>query len=650
MTDNTPSWPATVDAHLIGMNPASKPTEAELFEMEKPKVGMSRSQSLVACPSSPPPLMKDYSDIPEEHENCKLESEQSSLRNELELATYEYAALEERYRILQGQHRELRRLASDYNDVIRGSSTYEDQIASMEQLRAEAGQEGLRAKALEADVLRPIVHEAGGLNALKSHIQALRWFVEHAGALEGLEDLVSEAHMFRGKMSEVGGPQAFSYLVSEVRFLRSKQHEHDKLRYEIDELNEFKVKAAKYDKLEQAFNRISNDPTNTAMGPDLLRENMPVRIDEQRSCSNGASSISAAMINPARASRISTTSIEDDPDRDLYEPPAPVTEPQNRTGSNNLPLGRSHVSTHSVGETSRRKALKRKGHEELPTHAMKRPRIDVGRASALMQAALPGQSTRRAKPDLTLIDWRIARASDSDYAMETSRGGRLESLIKNPSVGTAPLSTGVTATTSSSSRSRSDIGLFTYSESRSPNNMALPSGLPVIKAENTEDEQVNHYGMNIPIYGHVDLKYTAGTPIAVWIGSGNPDTVSPPSDLRKADEIPSDLANFLLGELTKYASEVNINVWNSMPANRDTCILRYVVDGHRPSDQPQSRRVCLSCSSAWVRHQRPCALLQDVDGVRTIVFLPLQDSLRKGISWKDKRYWALDGWYGLKDH
>lgn len=65
--------------------------------------------------------------------------------DDLELSLYEYAALEERYRTLSGQHRELRKLAQAYDEIIRGSSGYVEDAASIEQLRADAGREGLRA-------------------------------------------------------------------------------------------------------------------------------------------------------------------------------------------------------------------------------------------------------------------------------------------------------------------------------------------------------------------------------------------------------------------------------------------------------------------------------------------------------------------------
>ena len=83
MADNIPPSLSTMDAPFIRLESASKPTEAELFEMEKPRVGIawSRSRSLVAYSSSPPQLIEDCSGILEEHDDTKPEVKQSSLRS-----------------------------------------------------------------------------------------------------------------------------------------------------------------------------------------------------------------------------------------------------------------------------------------------------------------------------------------------------------------------------------------------------------------------------------------------------------------------------------------------------------------------------------------------------------------------------------------
>lgn len=104
---------------------------------------------------------------------------------------------------------------------------------------------------------------------------------------------------------------------------------------------------------------------------------------------------------------ISAMPLEYDPDRDLYEAPPPVAKPSNKTGSNNTPLG--------APQDQPPEALKRKGPENS-TSSMpaKRPRVDVGRASALVQASLPagvGSSTDRVAWSSTLSGDRRASIS-----------------------------------------------------------------------------------------------------------------------------------------------------------------------------------------------------------------------------------------------
>jgi hypothetical protein len=130
-----------------------------------------------------------------------------------------------------------------------------------------------------------------------------------------------------------------------------------------------------------------------------------------------------------------------------------------------------------------------------------------------------------------------------------------------------------------------------------------------------------------------------GYPITLWIGGDNPNNCNP-TDLVKANNIPSELAYFISTEMKKYMGNSNFKVWNAMLPNSDTCVLRSLVDGHRPSGLPQDRRTWRTCSSAWLRHHRLYALLQEIDAVRMVVFMPLRDALRRGVAWTEKRFWA----------
>jgi hypothetical protein len=286
----------------------------------------------------------------------------------LELASYEYTDLEVCHKKLTEQYRDIRTLCSTYDDVIHGYALREEQTASIEQLRTEAGREGLRAKALEADVLRPIVRESGGLQALMSLVQSVQSLVQQAGGLRELEELVSDAQLLRASVSKVGGLEGLGNLVNQVNVLRSKEQECLDLRDKMNDLDAFARKAAKYDKLMQAFTEIQNTPINVAQArPDRTEVSMaPVALPA---------------INPARASRITSTPLQEDPDRDLYEAP-PLCKSYKKTGSNDIPLGRSRGPDWG--------RLKRKLSDAPPADVAKRPRVDIGRASVLVQTSLAG--------------------------------------------------------------------------------------------------------------------------------------------------------------------------------------------------------------------------------------------------------------------
>lgn len=559
----------------------------------------------------------------------------------MELATYEYAALEEHHCKLWVQHHELRKLASAYNDVIEGLSSYDDQSASTGQLRAEAGHEGLRAKALEADVLRPIIREAGGP--------------------QELEKLVTEAHMLRSKVNEVGGLEALKSLHSEVALLRSKQQEHAESRYKMDEATGLRAKAFKYDKLMLAIDEIRKAPIDlaseqvdsmhTGKGPTEPKYSVPggsSRI-EPRDSSIETLPLSTATINPARASRISATPIETDPDRDLYEATPLVTQGRRyKTGSNDIPLGPSHGPGRQTVQAYERATLKRRQHDEFPTNTMKRPRIDLGRASALVQASLVDKSTL-SKHDAMQYDWMRVRVSDTQNIRPIANIERqvsVNQLRESPSVASTPVPTAMLYTVSAESRQMSNSQVSGSSGQMSSSSSNHPSRLPMVKTENTEYDQVRRYPMTVPTIEGSNVQHALTVlvwryPIAVWIGASSPYAPAAPGDMKKAEQISDELGNFLVNELAKYISASNVHLLNAMPPNRDTCVFRYVVDGHRPSGQPQERRACRICSSAWVRDHRPCALLHEIDGIKTIVFLPLRDALRRNVSWHEKRHWVM---------
>jgi hypothetical protein len=102
--------------------------------------------------------------------------------------------------------------------------------------------------------------------------------------------------------------------------------------------------------------------------------------------------------------------------------------------------------------------------------------------------------------------------------------------------------------------------------------------------------------------------------------------------------IPNNLLDFLLISLGKHITSIHIREYNAMPPNGNVCIARYVAERVRTAGGASERRAaCESCISA----ARPCAMLQDLRGIRTIVVLPLRDHMRVGKKWTDEEYWVM---------
>jgi hypothetical protein len=318
--------------------------------------------------------------------------------DELELSTYEYAVLEERYRKLDIKHRELHKLATAYNGVIRGFASQEDVTVSIEQLCAEAGNDGLRAKALEADALTPLVQEAGGLDRFVSQSESLQALIDSVGGLQELEELVEEAYMLRAKVGDVGGLQGLGRLVSEVEVLRARQHGRDKARADVDELEVLRVKASKYDRLQQAFAAIQNEPISTGRvqkdgetgGKNIGTIATRTQNADLQSTQKPLVPDTAATIHPARARLLSVTHHHQDSSLgDLYEALRPFRTSLHKTGSNDVPLGSSRTTRPSLDRVKVDGTLKRSQIDEPQADVVtKRRRIDVGRASALVKTSL----------------------------------------------------------------------------------------------------------------------------------------------------------------------------------------------------------------------------------------------------------------------
>jgi hypothetical protein len=559
-----------MEAELLDAKPPCIKVETDADEMEDGEIApQSTVRSMVAYSSSPvadePTTISHVSTVGAENEagmaslqGMRLSSpvkQSLTYPDELQLASYKYAALEERHRKLADQHSDLLKLCSTYNEVIYGHCSHDDdkQFPSIGELRAEAGDEGLRGKALEADILRPRIREAGGLQALVTQLQSVRSLIDQAGSLTELEELVYDTHLLQISVDEVGGLQGLHHLISEAESLRLKHQEGVKLRGMLDGPNGLISKAAKYDMLMQAVTDIQNAPVSLAATHPVSAMRMtstPLRDKSPIAPLALVTTVALGTINPARASRIGSAAPQDDPDRDLYEPPPPV-QPRNKTGSNREPLG-PPLTGRSTTDHPGHGWLKREPSEDLGAQASvtKRPRLDTN------------------KQWQTCFD-QLAHTPWNQLRNQTKNG---------------PGST-------------------------------------------SQDIIVARY------------------PIALWTGTADP-TVFPwsPTQLMPVERIPEALGKFLAVELTKYINDTNVHLWNAMAPNTNTCVLRYLLDGHRPSGQPQERRACRICTSAWVNKPRPCALLQEVADLRMLVVLPLREGMVGS-----KKNWQNSGHYMLAD-
>ena len=132
-------------------------------------------------------------------------------------------------------------------------------------------------------------------------------------------------------------------------------------RVRVEGPNGLAEKAAKYDRLVQAFSDIQTQREYVAP-------------------------VGTATMNPARASLIASIPIEHDPYRDLYEPP-PVGEPRNRTGSNNVPLGHPRACERPSRWDSKDSLVKQEPMDDIDMEqtSNKRPRTELEHSSVLMQ-------------------------------------------------------------------------------------------------------------------------------------------------------------------------------------------------------------------------------------------------------------------------
>lgn len=537
---------------------------------------------------------------------------------ELTLSGLEYAALEDRFKRLECQHSELQDLASAYSEVIRGFCPAGGQTVSIDQLQVEAGRDGLRAKALEADILRPLVKEAGGLQAMISRNHTMNSLIDKAGGLRELEKFVSDLRTIRDTLDELGASQGLGGLASEVRDLLVSRQQHAALESRVNGPNGLGVNTARYEALVQAFNDIQNKTfaqRHSPRAPTVDKTFTRLRpISDAETCIGGqpaGSSHSVAgppAMNPARARLISATPLETDPDRDLYEGPQSVAKPHNKTGSNITPLGTPQVQptaqliNHAVSSN-----MKRKGARNIaPRTPAKRPRVHFGRATASVQSSLTTAMRKplgRASSHLNSTDMPAAAAGLKSLT-QTSPAGR-----KGTVVGDAV--SGLRTQAAVASQKMPDWMRTDFQFERVGNPPAFGTGNPMYsssppgKARGEAGSSLARFATvdpgrlspsraMIPVKGaseqtateititlpdpfiHKQVKY----PAVFWVG--HPDTTMDWDvvdfacrlDLKKSPEIPRVLRDSLLEEFSKHIPFSKCFGFYTMTPKSQKCILR----------------------------------------------------------------------------
>jgi hypothetical protein len=456
------------------------------------------------------------------------------------------------------QHNNLRQLTTAYNELIHGTSGFEEPDVGIEQLRADAGNEGLRAKALEADALRPVIRDAGGLQAVTFLTQSARALIEQAGSLEKLNEIVLDTTMIRLRVQQLGGLQGLDQLVTDSKLLLVEQQAFAKLTRSVGGPDGLRAKALKYDRLQQAFAATERDPggnntptnvaTATSMknstaiergsGIEYVKNNAlppnPIRKQSAKPPSSAHSTISSSefvvKMNPARAQLLSSAPNRKDPDRYLYEPrPPPVRNPGRGMSANDEPLGRPRSKEPYMVTDNPVIPIKRKSEGPPQANVTKRPRADLGRPSALVQATLaaggnvfrPSSHPSESRPTLNYGDVcnepiRSTESHEQDHKQRDFMQEEVAKLIE----------------------SRGEIeGIIETTLSRADRSSVESLLGPVDRPPSSKEERTA-----------VDVR---GFPIALWVGEGSvgKQRKSATTDLVKTDQIPSELAHFLSAEI-----------------------------------------------------------------------------------------------------
>jgi hypothetical protein len=401
----------------------------------------------------------------------------------------------------------------------------------------------------DLNILRPFVRSFGDLQTLVSQVHAVQSLIAEVGGFSNLQQLVRNMNALQQELNErrhIGDVGSF---VSEVRYLRSMEHQYTALKSLVEGPNGLKLDALRYktqnqrlekmkrtfDNMKQQFDELSSDtvqrdgsyprpaPNNTTL--DVWNDSV---LDRNQTISRSSAANDSSHMNPARAHFISHSRVEEDPNRDLYEAGHRVAQSENRkTGSNSIPLGKPQAEKF-IGlsnQTDTGVIQKRKEAENLLGPAEKRLRFGDRRTPSLVQPFLAD----------------IARAQDQALSANARRtssahGSSTTGMIKNELY------------------SREDR--VTHS---SPKLMDVPRTSVTNVTRGLGADPMAPY------------------PVAFWISDqtniydwGEKEIKS----LRAGFQVPREVYVDMLEKLALYVNGTNASRWEDMPSDGPQCIIR----------------------------------------------------------------------------
>jgi hypothetical protein len=401
----------------------------------------------------------------------------------------------------------------------------------------------------DLNILRPFMRSFGDLQTLVSQVHTVQSLIAEVGGFSNLQQLFRNMNALQQELNEGGHAGDVGSFVTEVRYLRSMEHQYTALKSLVEGPNGLKLDALKYktqkqmlekmkrtfDNMKQQFDELSSDtvqrdgsyprpaPNHTTL--DVWND---PGLDRNQTISRSSAANGSSHMNPARAYFISHSRVEEDPNRDLYEAGHRAAQSENRkTGSNSIPLGKPRAEKF-VGlsnQTDTGVIQKRKEAENLVGPAEKRLRFGDRRTPSLVQPFLAD----------------IARAQDQALSANASRassahGSSTTGMIKNEPY--------------------SGEDRVTHS---SPKLSDVPRALVTNVTRGLEADSMAPY------------------PVAFWISDqtnvyswGEKEIQS----LRAGFQVPREVYVGVLEKLALYVNGTNASRWEDMPSDGPQCIIR----------------------------------------------------------------------------